>query len=277
MKSSVLVNIGLLTLIATGFYTYVGQLVPQKEVYPPEVTELAADMTTEDLVEVGREVVEGKGLCLTCHTIGQSGALRFPDLAGIGGRAGQRVPGLSDLEYLAQSLYEPEAYIVPGFTGGMPQVNRPPVGLTDDEIRAVLAYLQSLGGTPTIDMATVIPYAEGGAAPVPGGEAAAVEATATAAAEEARQQLPGGARAQAQGPAALVEAFQCAGCHQPGGEGAPLAELAARLTREQLLAAVAAHEQLPGGEQLRAAGYGERVTLGEARALADFLAAGGGR
>ena len=47
--------------------------------------------------------------CLTCHTIGQSGALRFPDLEGIGAKAKTRVPGMSDVEYLAQSLYEPTA------------------------------------------------------------------------------------------------------------------------------------------------------------------------
>ena len=39
-------------------------------------------MTTADMVKVGREIMEGKGLCFTCHTIGKSGALRFPDLDG---------------------------------------------------------------------------------------------------------------------------------------------------------------------------------------------------
>ncbi len=43
-------------------------------------------MTTADMVKVGREIMEGKGLCLTCHTIGKTGALRFPDLEGIGAR-----------------------------------------------------------------------------------------------------------------------------------------------------------------------------------------------
>ena len=64
-----------------------------------EETALGADMTTADMVKVGREIMEGKGLCLTCHTIGKTGALRFPDLEGIGARAKNRVPGLSDVEY----------------------------------------------------------------------------------------------------------------------------------------------------------------------------------
>ena len=65
-------------------------------------------MTTADMVKVGREIMEGKGLCLTCHTIGKTGALRFPDLDGVDVRAKSRVPGLSDVEYLAQSMYEPD-------------------------------------------------------------------------------------------------------------------------------------------------------------------------
>ena len=45
------------------------------------------------MVKVGREIMEGKGLCFTCHTIGKTGALRFPDLAGVDVRAKSRVAG----------------------------------------------------------------------------------------------------------------------------------------------------------------------------------------
>ena len=62
--------------------------------------------------------MDGKGLCLTCHTIGKTGALRFPDLAGVDVRAKTRVPGLSDVEYFAQSMYEPTAYVVAGIPPG---------------------------------------------------------------------------------------------------------------------------------------------------------------
>ena len=56
-------------------------------------TVIRADLTTADMVTVGREIMDGKGLCFTCHTIGRTGALRFPDLAGVarsrgGARAG---------------------------------------------------------------------------------------------------------------------------------------------------------------------------------------------
>jgi hypothetical protein len=143
-----------LVLASTAFYTYVGQLVPQKEVLPPEETVLRADLTTADMVTVGRQLMEGKGLCMTCHTIGRSGALRFPDLDGVASRAATRVPGLNDVEYFAQSLYAPDTYIVPGFNPGMPVINKPPIGLTDQEILTVIAALQSMGGTPTVTLQT---------------------------------------------------------------------------------------------------------------------------
>ena len=166
-------RIGILVLATTAFYGYVGQMVPQKEVQPPQETVLKADLTTDEMVGVGRQIMEGKGLCSTCHTIGKSGALRFPDLDGIGNRAATRIPGLSDVDYLAQSMYEPDKFIVPGFNPGMPAINKPPIGLTDQEILCVIAYLQSLGGKPSVTLATTHHYhaapAGAGAAPPAGG------------------------------------------------------------------------------------------------------------
>jgi mono/diheme cytochrome c family protein len=172
MTIPLIARIGALVLASTAFYTYVGQMVPQKEVLPPEETVLGGEMTTEEMVKVGRQVAEGKGLCVTCHTVGKSGALRFPDLAGIGARAKSRVPGLSDVDYLAQSMYEPNTYVVEGFGPGMPEINKPPIGLSDEEILTVIAYLQSLGGTPTVTLKTSHRYftagAPTGATPTPG-------------------------------------------------------------------------------------------------------------
>lgn len=159
-------RIGVLIIGATAFYAYVGQLVPQNEVQPPQETVLRADLTTADMVTTGRQIMDSKGLCFTCHTIGRSGALRFPDLAGVAGRVPERAPGVTDIEYFAQALYEPDSFIVPGFNPGMPTINRPPIGLTDQEILCVIAYLQSLGGTPTVTMQTGHKYyTPAGAAP----------------------------------------------------------------------------------------------------------------
>jgi len=147
-------NVILLVLGSTALYTYIGQLVPQKTVMPPEETVMRQDMTPDDLAQVGRGIAEGKGLCLTCHTIGKSGALRFPDLQGIATRASDRIPGLDSLHYMARSIYHPDEYIVPGFNPGMPKIDKPPIALNDQEIVAVIAFLQSLGGTPSVSLET---------------------------------------------------------------------------------------------------------------------------
>jgi mono/diheme cytochrome c family protein len=152
-----------LTVATTAFYTIVGQLVPQKEVHPPKEAELKKDMSSDEMVKAGQEIFEGKGLCTTCHTLGKSGALRFPDLGGIGARAATRREGLDDVAYLAESIYDPNLYIVPGFNPGMPVINKPPIGLTDQEILAVIAYLQSLGGKVTVTMDSKVWPLQGGA------------------------------------------------------------------------------------------------------------------
>jgi mono/diheme cytochrome c family protein len=162
MRVPVMARIGALVLATTGFYAYVGQMVPQREVHPPKETDLTGDLSTADMVKIGREIMEGKGLCLTCHTLGKTGALRFPDLAGIGARAGSRVAGKSDVEYLVESLYEPTAFVVEGFPPAMPAANMPPIGLTDQEILSVIAALQSLGGKPTVTMQTTHKHYSGG-------------------------------------------------------------------------------------------------------------------
>ena len=165
MTIPVIPRIGALVLASTAFYGYVGQMVPQSEVQPPAAIVIRNDLTTPEMVEVGRGIAEGKGLCRTCHTIGQTGALRFPDLAGVAGRAAERVAGLNDVEYFAQSMYEPDVFVVAGFNPGMPTINKPPIGLTDQEILTVIAYLQSLGGTPTVTLQTTHRYSGGTAAP----------------------------------------------------------------------------------------------------------------
>jgi hypothetical protein len=181
MKIPHIVRIGALVIATTGFYAYVGQMVPQKEVLPPQETALGGDLSPADMAKVGRQIMETKGFCLTCHTIGKTGALRFPDLAGVDVRAKTRVPGLNDVEYFAQSMYEPLAYVVAGFPPAMPPINKPPIGLTDQEILCVIAYLQSLGGTPTVTLQTKHHYNSGAAAP--GGAPAPAPAPAPGAAQ----------------------------------------------------------------------------------------------
>ena len=184
MKIPPILKIAVLVVATTSFYMYVGQMVPQKEVYPPVEVVLKADMSPAEMAKTGREIMDGKGLCFTCHTIGKKeGPFRFPDLDGVDARAKTRRPGYSDVDYLAESIYEPSAFIVPGFNPGMPVINKPPIGLTDQEILCVIAYLQTLGGQTTVTMATKLKY-QAGHEPA-AGEAAPTAAAAPAAAPPA--------------------------------------------------------------------------------------------
>jgi hypothetical protein len=196
-------RVGLLVLAATSFYTYVGQMVPQKEVLPPTETVIRADLTTDDMVKVGQEIMNGKGLCFTCHTLGKTeGPFRFPDMSGVDVRAKTRVPGLSDVEYFAQSIYEPEKFIVPGFNPGMPVINKPPIGLTDQEILCVIAYLQTLGGMPTVTLQTAHHYYTPPGAPGAPGAAPAPAAASAPGAAPAAPTAPGTPAAAPGTPAA---------------------------------------------------------------------------
>ena len=222
------VSLRLLGLIlgATAFYTWVGSLVPQKEVRPPEVVKMSQDMTTDQMVAIGKGIFEGKGLCHTCHTIGKSGALRFPDLAGIATRAATRRPGLDAVSYIAQSIYQPSAFIVPGFNPGMPQIDKPPIALSDDEILAVVAFLQTLGGEPTVTMATKLPYSHGAEPtsdvnPPGGADVDAAIATSDSVAPPATGTVT--EAGSATGAAALLDRYGCRECHatEAGGDAHP--------------------------------------------------------
>lgn len=105
--------------------------------------------------EIGKEVFFGDGQCYTCHKVGPEGsATRCPDQEGLFtrsfGRAKER--GLaSPLEYLVESIAEPQAYIVQGYGKIMPKVYEPPIMLSQEKILAVLTYLQTLGGEEDVD------------------------------------------------------------------------------------------------------------------------------
>jgi len=254
------------TIVVSAFYSYVGQMVPQKETYPPETVEFGADLTTEEMVAIGAEIVGGKGTCLTCHTMGQEGALRFPDLGNVGALAGSRKDGYTDVEYLAESLYEPNAFVVEGFLPGMPTIARPPINLNDQEILAVIAYLQSLGGTPTVTMDTELRWQ--GQNPAP---SASTPAVATAAPTTDRD-----------GPT-LFSSFLCTTCHSldgAPGAGPSLQGVGSRLSKAQIYESVmepdaVIAEGFVGGVMsatLQGIGFKDNISTKELQTLVDYLA-----
>ena len=80
--------------------------------------------------------------CIGCHTHAAVPSARMqvgPDLTALSDRAATRVTGLDARAYVRQSLREPGAYRVPGYTG----VAMPDLHLTDEEIDSLTAFLLS--------------------------------------------------------------------------------------------------------------------------------------
>ncbi len=265
-------KIAVFTILVAAFYSYVGQMVPQKETYPPEETEMGSDMTTEELVAAGEQIVAGQGTCLACHTMsGESGG-RFPDLANVGAIAGERREGMSDVEYLAESLYEPNVFIVDGFLPGMPQVDVPPVDLSDREILAVIAYLQSLGGTPTVTLDTELAWQTE--------ENSGIGASAGAAAALPAGPMPGGDMSGEE----IYQMYLCGTCHSIAEStpmvGPSLVDVGSRLTKSEIYEAVmepdaTIAEGFPPGimsAQLNATGFYGKISSQQLKTLVDFLA-----
>ncbi len=252
------------TMLVVAFYSYVGQMVPQQITYPPESAEIGSDLNPVELAAVGEEIFVGKGTCITCHTLGETGSLRFPDLAGIGARAGSTIDGYSDVDYLSESLYDPNAYIVDGFLQGMPAVSKPPIGLSDIEILAVIAYLQSLGGEPTVTTATEFKWQ--GQEPEPSAASASVPA------------------GEPRSGSDLFAAYLCNTCHKVDAAGQlvgpSLFDVGSRLSKSELYEAVldpdatVAEGFTPGimSATLNGVGFADGVSPAELRNLVDYLA-----
>ena len=87
-------------------------------------------------------VLEGRAGCITCHSLAEGTNLVGPSLYAIATTAETRVPGLSAEEYLRQSILEPDAFVVDGYSAGV----MPAWGevLSDAQVGALVEYMLSL-------------------------------------------------------------------------------------------------------------------------------------
>lgn len=153
---AIIARIFLFMLIVVSLYAYVGQLVPQFEEHPPKKKVITPDTPQDELVASGQEILRGKGGCLVCHKDQEHGNERGPDLRQAAGKAATRTPGMAAEAYLIESLVTPDVFLVEGYPKMMPPSMRPPANLSMAEVKAVVAYLQSLGGAEvTVKVETV--------------------------------------------------------------------------------------------------------------------------
>jgi mono/diheme cytochrome c family protein len=139
----VIIVLGLFALTALG--------VPQMASLPPaeEKFDIASIKTPSDLAAIGQKIFFSKGQCALCHSIGPSESARCPDLKGIGAKLTR--------EFIYESLTQPQAYLYLDFRhegqpkqypARMPYINKNPIGLSNNEILAVIAFLQQMSGEP---------------------------------------------------------------------------------------------------------------------------------
>ena len=141
-------------LVMLGVFVYIGALVTA--ISGGGGTAAAAEGVNP---EAGEAIYWGKGKCSTCHSLGERGsAVRGPNHADVCAKARdervaeRQAEGAANIQtatdYLVESIAQPQAYIVEGYSGAMPKVYLPPVSLTPDEISAVITYMQAQGCEP---------------------------------------------------------------------------------------------------------------------------------
>lgn len=137
--------------IVLGLFSLMSLAVPQMASLPPaeEKVDIASIKTPTDIAAIGQSVFFSKGQCALCHSIGPSESARCPDLKGIGAKLSQ--------DFLYESLTDPQAFVYQDYRHGgvpkeypatMPAIDKDPIGLSKNEILAVIAFLQQMSGEP---------------------------------------------------------------------------------------------------------------------------------
>lgn len=250
----------LVTGLVLGFYTMIAHIIPQLESEVPEELDLSATASPEALAAAGQRIFEGAGGCTACHGLGT----RAPNLRtdhGGGGPIGQRCEaafGSACKDYLFTSLTTPGDSVLAGFENIMPDLRRQ---LSEDQVWATVAYLQSLGGTVTVTADDIAAAASAGGTP-PAGPLSGSPGTT-----DPRELLTGNA---------------CLGCHAMDGAGPPIGpsfdgmgrRLSAERIRQGILRPNA--DTAPGFEQyagMMPATFGQALTADQLEAIVEFLAA----
>ena len=190
-----------------GVFTLLANSIPQVQSEVPQDLSFGADVSAAELTASGELLYGSAGGCTACHGLGT----RAPNLltgdgseGPIGARCGDRVPGESCKEYLYLAMVEPNVFLVDGYSPIMPDMRR---SLSNDQIWAIVAYLEAQGGEVTVTGADIN---QGG------GESGSGASTAVAANSAA------GPASTSTDPMDILNGNACLGCHILDGAGAPI-------------------------------------------------------
>ena len=118
------------------------------------LTVVATGLMTQPDVQSAAESDSGKRLfqsrCSSCHAVDiKDGAGFGPNLAKIGADASTRIAGMSRVQYILDSITNPESYKAPGAMGHMPQGTLAGVSLS--QARDLVSYVAGLGAAQPSD------------------------------------------------------------------------------------------------------------------------------
>ena len=239
-----------------GTFTLVANVIPQLQSEVPEELSFGANVSAEELVSSGQILFEGAAVCVSCHGLGERAPNLLTDHEGtgtIGVRCANRVPGEDCKAYLYSSMVNPFAYLVEGFE---PIMQDQRAQLSNEQIWALVAYLESEGGEVTVTGQDIMATRTAAATPA---------ASATASAD----------------PIDIMNAYGCLACHEFNGGGLEMgpafdgigARVDADYIRESILdPAASASEGFEGFPGVMPSILGNQLTGSQLEALVQFLA-----
>ena len=247
-------------------FTLVANSIPQVQSVVPEDLSFGANVSESELTSSGEDLYSGAGGCTACHGLGTVAPNLLTDEGGtgsIGARCANRASGQDCKEYLYASMVEPSDYVVEGYGPIMPDMRR---SLSNEQIWALVAYLQSVGGEVTVtgaDIGTGTDPAPASPAPATAAPAAATTTTASL------------------DPVEIMRANTCFACHVLSGEGAPIgpafdgmgARVDADYIRRSILdPAAEASEGYEAFAGLMPSIFGGQLTAAQLEIIVQFLA-----
>jgi mono/diheme cytochrome c family protein len=250
------------------FFTLVANILPQVEGEAPvdKKVDLSA-LTMDTFIDMGEDIFKGKGTCTLCHNnMGRApDILAFDAVATANDRlSNSKYKGnaVDPQSYFLESMKDTSMFVVEGFgqkgsndtISPMPAANKPPIGLSNIEMDAVIAFLQSKDGNdvtvtlPTGDTSQLQQKTEEPALPV-----------LAKTAEEA------------------VTKFACTACHSVAGSksliGPDLSDIGTRLSKSEILESIVYPSAViaKGFPPIMPANVADKISPIELRMLVDYL------
>jgi mono/diheme cytochrome c family protein len=122
----------------------------------------AGDPAVVTAVDSGRELFFGKAACSACHKVGEEGKMIVGPNLGIGDgmtepvglRATRRRPDAPPIEYVIESILDPDAVVVESYARGvMKSPDDLPQEISDEELVHLAAFIVAQGKPEELDAA----------------------------------------------------------------------------------------------------------------------------